>query len=74
MTTTLFTDKIEGNYKKDILLFVHLSVKQKKREDFEIMCPYSKKTYNFNTVDAEKWVKAIKKVLLDKRGDGDEEA
>jgi hypothetical protein len=38
-------DKVEGRYKKDIMLFVDLLVKQKKRDEFEIKCPYSQKNY-----------------------------
>jgi predicted RNA binding protein with dsRBD fold (UPF0201 family) len=48
-------------------------VKQKKRDEFEIVCPFSKKTYTYQTEDAEKWVQAIKKVLLDKRGDEEQQ-
>ena len=47
MTTTLAFDKVEGLYKKDILLYVQLKVKQKKRDEFELQCPFSKKTYIF---------------------------
>lgn len=56
LTTSLGFDKVEGVYKKDILLYVQLQVKQKKRDEFEIHCPFSKKTYGFQTDDAEKWV------------------
>ena len=73
LTTTLAYDKVEGAYKKDILLFVQLAVKQKKRDEFEIHCPFTKKTFTFITADAENWVKTIKNVLLSKRVDEDQQ-
>jgi hypothetical protein len=34
MTTTEAYDQVEGTYKKDILLFIQLQVKQTKRDEF----------------------------------------
>lgn len=53
--STMESDQKEGDYKKDILLYGDLKVKLKNAQTFEIICPYSKKTYTFNTAQAKQW-------------------
>ena len=40
-------------------------MRDKSKDVFDIICPYSKKKYTFETSYAGEWVEAIKRVIMD---------
>jgi len=65
ITSTEESDSREGLYKKDILLYSALKATKKSKDIFEISCPYTKKKYQFENYEPDKWVDAIKRIVGD---------
>jgi hypothetical protein len=53
LTSTIESDNKENIYKKDIILYPNMKVAAKDKEMFEIICPVSKKKYQFITSVAD---------------------
>ncbi len=66
LTSTIESDNKENIYKKDIILYPNMKVAAKDKEMFEIICPVSKKKYQFITSVADQWVKELRAILIEK--------
>ncbi len=44
---------------------IKAAMRDKSKDVFDIICPYSKKKYTFETSYASEWVEAIKRVIMD---------